>query len=110
MAINMNAFECNTFEEIDAHLKRDLFMDESAIHTLLWTADQATYDKIVANRKEYSQRIRWILCPQDFLPDPAKLKYKILEVEIKDLPSQSLTPEQQSGVAQSTSSPNPSRS
>lgn len=78
---NMNAFECNDFETIDFLLKRNWFLDTQGIYDLLWTADQETYDRIVANRKEYSRDIRWILCPADFLPDVSKLKYRVVEVE-----------------------------
>lgn len=98
----MSVFEYTPFEDIDILLKRDWFLDQESILELLWTADQDTYDKIVANRMAYSMRIRWMLCPEDFM-------IKMPEGGLKNRrpgpkrPWKSLV----SCVEQSTSSPTP---
>jgi hypothetical protein len=69
----MSVFEYRTFDDIDFLLKRDWFLDNEGIMDLLWTADQPTYDRIVDNRKAYSQRIRLLLAPVEYLPVPRKV-------------------------------------
>jgi hypothetical protein len=85
----MSVFEYRTFEDIDFLLKRDWFLDNEGIMDLLWTADQPTYDRIVENRKEYSQRIRVLLAPMDNMPTPRKVSLSV-----------SLTPSRKSDDAQ----------
>ena len=75
----MSVFEQTDYETMDFLLRRDWFVDESAIYELLWTADQPTYDKIYANRRDYSNRVKQVLCPEYFRIDRARLRWKVVE-------------------------------
>ena len=75
----MSVFEYTDYETIDFLLKRDWFVDEQAIYELLWTADVPTYDKIYANRRAYSTRVKQVLCPEYFRLDPTRLQWKVAE-------------------------------
>lgn len=96
----MPVFEPTPYETIDFLLRRDWFLDDDGILDLLWTADQAAYDRLVENRKTYSARIRRILGPLDHLPDISRLKLRVAVV-----PSLSPTLAQQSCDASRSSSP-----
>ena len=85
----MSVFEYNTFETIDFLLRRDWFVDTADIMELLWTADQETYDRVVANRKIYSERIRHMLEPINSIPGKKRRQFVL-----KVVPELSLTREQ----------------
>ena len=75
----MSVFEYTDYETMDILLKRDWFFDEQSIYDLLWTANEATYAKIYANRLEYSNRVKQVLCPEYFRIDQARLRWKVVE-------------------------------
>ena len=75
----MSVFAYTDYETMDVLLRRDWFINEQAIYELLWTADEATYAKIYANRRAYSKRVKQVLCPEYFRIDPARLGWKVVE-------------------------------
>lgn len=77
----MSVFEYTDYETMDFLLRRDWFIDEQSIYELLWTADEQTYAKIYANRREYSNRVKQVLCPEYFRIDPVRLKLQVCEHE-----------------------------
>jgi len=76
---NMSVFEYTDYQTMDFLLRRDWFVNEQAIYELLWTANEATYAKVYANRREYSNRIKHVLCPEYFRIDSGRLRWKVVE-------------------------------
>ena len=75
----MSVFEYTDYETMDFLLRRDWFINEQAIYELLWTADERTYAKIYANRREYSNRIKHVLCPEYFRIASERLGLRVHE-------------------------------
>lgn len=98
----MSVFEWTSFEDADALLKRDWFLDNEAIMDLLWTTDADVYDKLVKNRQAYSARIRYMLDAMDGMPAPRKTTLRVVaEFSVP------LARAQKSADAQCSSSPSP---
>jgi hypothetical protein len=74
------AFECPDFETVDYLLKRDWFVDTQSIHDLLRRTSDTVFWELFHNRHEYSQRIRQIIAPLDYIPDRAVLKMKVSDL------------------------------
>lgn len=74
------AFESPDFYTVDLLLKRDWFVDIQSIHDLLRTTSNQVFWEIFHNRYQYSQRIREVIAPLDYIPDRALLKMKVLDL------------------------------
>jgi chromosome segregation ATPase len=74
------AFESPDFYTVDLLLKRDWFVDIQSIHDLLRTTSNQVFWEIFHNRYQYSQRIREVIAPLDYIPDRALLKMKIADL------------------------------
>ena len=74
------AFESPDFDTADFLLKRDWFVDIQSIHDLLRTTSNQVFWEIFHNRHHYSQRVREVIAPLDYIPDRALLKMKIADL------------------------------
>lgn len=74
------AFESPTFETADLLLKRNWFVNTQDIHDLLRTTSNEVFWNIYHNRTQYSQRIREIIAPYDYIPNKAALKLKVADL------------------------------
>ena len=74
------AYENPDFETVDFLLKRDWFVDIQSIHDLLRRTTDTVFWELFHNRHEYSQRIREVIAPRDYIPDRALLKMKVVDL------------------------------
>ena len=74
------AFQSPSFETVDYLLKRDWFVDVQDIHDLLRTTSDSVFWDIYHIRGQYSQRICEIIAPNDYIPDRALLRMKVLDL------------------------------
>jgi hypothetical protein len=74
------AFESPDFDTVDFLLKRDWFVDIQSIHDLLRRTTDSVFWEVFHNRQEYSQRIREVIAPLDYIPDRALLKMKVVDL------------------------------
>lgn len=74
------AFQSPSFETVDFLLKRDWFVSVQDIHDLLRTTSDSVFWNLFHNRGQYSQRICEVLAPNDYIPDRALLKMKVLDL------------------------------
>jgi hypothetical protein len=74
------AFESPDFDTVDFLLKRDWFVDIQSIHDLLRRTTDSVFWEVFHHRHEYSQRIREVIAPLDYIPDRALLKMKVVDL------------------------------
>ena len=74
------AYEQPDFDTVDFLLKRDWFVDVQSIHDLLRRTSDLVFWELFHNRHEYSQRIREVIAPLDYIPDRALLKMKVCDL------------------------------
>ena len=74
------AYEHPDFETVDFLLKRDWFVDIQSIHDLLRRTTDSVFWELFHHRQEYSQRIREVIAPLDYIPDRALLKMKVVDL------------------------------
>jgi hypothetical protein len=74
------AFEQPDFETVDFLLKRDWFVGVQDIHDLLRSTSDSVFWELFHTRHTYSQRIREVLAPLDYIPDRALLKMKVCDL------------------------------
>jgi hypothetical protein len=79
------AFEYMSYDDLNFLLKRDWFVYTQDIHDLLAYADDKTFWKLYANRTEYSQRIREVIAPLDYIHDKPLFKYAIRDLTDDDI-------------------------
>jgi hypothetical protein len=68
------------FNDLDHLLKRDWFHASQDIHDLLAYADDDTFWKLYDNRRAYSQRVREVLAPLDYIHDKPLFKYAVRDL------------------------------
>lgn len=78
----MSEIEYFSFDDLDFLLKRDWFLSVQDIHDLLGYADDDTFWKIYSVRREYSQRVREVVAPLDYVHD--KTLYKLTVGDLTD--------------------------
>jgi hypothetical protein len=74
------AFESPTFESADFILKRNWFINTQDIHDFLRTTSDEVFWELFHNRDQYAQKIREVIAPNDYIPDRALLKMKVLDL------------------------------
>ena len=72
-------------ERLNEVLTRDAFLDQDDIWDTLYAADQDAWDWVYQNRYRYSNRIRDIIEPNDFMIPTKKLKFRVVELSDKDM-------------------------
>lgn len=66
-----------SFDDLDYLLCRDWFHKTQDIHDLLAYADDDTFWKLYLHRKSYSQRVREVIAPLDYIHDKPLFKYAV---------------------------------
>jgi hypothetical protein len=74
------AFENMPFDDLDFLLRRDWFHTVQDIHDLLAYADDETFWKLYANRRSYSQRVREVIAPLDYIHDKPLFKFTVRDL------------------------------
>ena len=74
------AFESPTFEAADFILKRNWFVSTQDIHDFLRTTSDEVFWELFNRRGQYAQTIREVLAPNDYIPDRALLKMKVIDL------------------------------
>jgi len=73
----MSEIEYFSFDDLDFLLKRDWFLSVEDIHDLLGYADDDTFWQIYSIRREYSQRVREVVAPLDYVHDKSLFKFTV---------------------------------
>lgn len=66
-----------SFDDLDFLLRRDWFHATQDIHDLLVYASDDTFWKLYDNRSMYSQRVREVIAPLDYIHDKPLFKYAV---------------------------------
>ena len=69
-----------SFEDLDFLLRRDWFHTVQDIHDLLAYADDPTFWKLYSVRNMYSQRVREIIAPLDYIHDKPLFKFAVRDL------------------------------
>jgi hypothetical protein len=71
------AFEFMSYSDLDFLLRRNWFHSVQDIHDLLAYADDNTFWKLYATRRSYSQRVREVIAPLDYIHDKPLFKFAV---------------------------------
>jgi len=85
------AFEMMSFDDLDFLLRRDWFHTVQDIHELLAYADDNTFWQLYGNRRAYSQRVREVIAPLDYIHDKPLFKFTVRDLtdgHIEDMRAQ----------------------
>jgi len=85
------AFEMMSYDDLDFLLRRDWFHTVQDIHDLLAYADDNTFWKLYETRKYYSQRVREVIAPLDYIHDKPLFKFTVRDLtdgHIEDMRAQ----------------------
>lgn len=74
------AFEMMSYDDLDFLLKRDWFHSVQDIHDLLAYADDDTFWRLYESRRSYSQRVREVIAPLDYIHDKPLFKYTVRDL------------------------------
>ena len=74
------AFENMPFDDLDFLLRRDWFHTVQDIHDLLAYADDNTFWRLYGNRRAYSQRVREVIAPLDYIHDKPLFKFTVRDL------------------------------
>jgi hypothetical protein len=74
------AFELMSYDDLDFLLKRDWFHTVQDIHDLLAYADDDTFWKLYESRRSYSQRVREVIAPLDYIHDKPLFKFTVRDL------------------------------
>jgi hypothetical protein len=74
------AFENMSFDDLDFLLRRDWFHTVQDIHDLLAYADDNTFWRLYGNRRAYSQRVREVIAPLDYIHDKPLFKFTVRDL------------------------------
>ena len=69
-----------SFDDLDFLLRRDWFHTVQDIHDLLAYADDNTFWRLYENRRTYSQRVREVLAPLDYIHDKPLFKFAVRDL------------------------------
>jgi hypothetical protein len=74
------AFEFMSYDDLDFLLRRDWFHTVQDIHELLAYADDDTFWKLYEHRRTYSQRVREVIAPLDYIHDKPLFKFTVRDL------------------------------
>ena len=74
------AFDNMPFDDLDFLLRRDWFHTVQDIHDLLAYADDNTFWRLYGNRRMYSQRVREVIAPLDYIHDKPLFKFTVRDL------------------------------